>query len=96
MRALVMSLFLFTNSLSSALGEALSPIIIDPYLIWVWAGPAIALAVLTVQFYFTFRHMDNDEFMTDGKGIDSTAGTVSVTSDEEVRDVGDEEEKKAI
>jgi MFS family permease len=92
MRALVMSLFLFTNALSSALGEALSPVIIDPYLIWVWAGPAIAMAVLTVHFYWTFRHMDKDEFMTAGKGDDTTAGINQLlvdrnTSDEATREV---------
>ena len=65
MRALVMSLFLFTNALSSALGEAVTPAIADPYLIWVWAGPAIGLFLLTVHFYFTYRSMDHDEFMTE-------------------------------
>ncbi|RDW65209.1 hypothetical protein BP5796_09901 [Coleophoma crateriformis] len=63
MRSLVMSLFLFTSALSAAVGEAVSPAIADPYLVWVWAGPAIALAVFTVHFYWTYRHMDNDEFM---------------------------------
>ena len=60
-----MSLFLFTNALSSALGEAVTPAIADPYLIWVWAGPAIGLFLLTVHFYFTYRSMDHDEFMTE-------------------------------
>jgi len=65
MRSLVMAIFLFTNALSAALGEAITPAILDPHLIWVWAGPAIALFVLTVHFYFTFRHLDNDEFMSE-------------------------------
>lgn len=34
MRALVMSLFLFTNALSSAVGEAITPALADPHLIW--------------------------------------------------------------
>ncbi|KAG0650098.1 Peptide transporter PTR2 [Hyphodiscus hymeniophilus] len=65
MRSLVMAIFLFTNALSAALGEAITPAIRDPHLIWVWAGPAIALFVLTIHFYFTFRHLDNDEFMSE-------------------------------
>ena len=65
MRSLVMSLFLFTNALSAAVGEAVTPAIADPHLIWVWAGPAIALFILTVHFYWTYRHLDNDEFMTE-------------------------------
>ena len=89
-----MSLFLFSNALSSALGEALSPVIKDPHLIWVWAGPAIALFVLTVQFYFTYRHMDQDEFITEGKGEDTTTGiNVRNTSDEGSEGTGEVENK---
>ena len=64
MKALVMSLFLFTTALSYALGEVLTPAIKDPYLIWVWAGPAIALFVQTVIFWFRYKHLNDDEFMT--------------------------------
>ena len=64
MKALVMSLFLFTNALSSALGEILTPAIVDPHLIWVWAGPGLALAAQTIVFWFRYRHLDDDEFMT--------------------------------
>ncbi|KAH7061213.1 POT family-domain-containing protein [Macrophomina phaseolina] len=64
MRSLVMAIFLFMTALSSALGEILSPVIKDPYLIWIWAGPAIALFVQTVIFHFRYKHMDKDEFMT--------------------------------
>jgi len=52
MKALVMALFLAMNALSAALGEILAPAITDPHLIWVWAGPAIALFVQTVIFWF--------------------------------------------
>lgn len=64
MKTLVMALFLFTNALSSALGEVISPAIEDPHLIWVWGGPAIALAVQTVIFWFRYKHLNEDEFMT--------------------------------
>lgn len=64
MKAIVMALFLFNTALGSALGEVLTPVTVDPYLIWVWAGLAIALAVQTVIFHWSYRKMDNDEFMT--------------------------------
>ncbi|EME46276.1 hypothetical protein DOTSEDRAFT_148348 [Dothistroma septosporum NZE10] len=64
MKSLVVSLFLASSALSYALGEVLSPVTKDPYLIWIWAGPAIALAVQTVIFWFRYRHMNDDEFMT--------------------------------
>lgn len=64
MKAVVMAMFLFNTALGTALGEVLTPVTVDPHLIWVWAGLAIALAVQTVIFYWSYRKMDNDEFMT--------------------------------
>ncbi|MCJ1386880.1 hypothetical protein MMC17_010008 [Xylographa soralifera] len=64
MKAVVMSFFLFNTALATALGEVLTPVTVDPYLIWIWAGLAIALAVQTIIFHWTYRKMDNDEFMT--------------------------------
>lgn len=40
------------------------PVTVDPHLIWIWAGFAIALAVQTVIFHWSYRNMDNDQFMT--------------------------------
>lgn len=34
-----------------------------------WAGPAIALFVLTIHFHYTYRHLDNDEFMLEKNEI---------------------------
>ncbi|KAL1971303.1 hypothetical protein VTN77DRAFT_255 [Rasamsonia byssochlamydoides] len=64
MKGLVMAIFLFMTSLSSALGEIILPWTVDPYLIWIWLGPAIALAVQTVIFWFRYKHLNDDEFMT--------------------------------
>lgn len=55
MKALVMSLFLATTALSYALGEIVTPAIVDPHLIWVWAAPAIALFVQTCIFWWRYR-----------------------------------------
>ncbi|EXJ93216.1 hypothetical protein A1O3_01773 [Capronia epimyces CBS 606.96] len=65
MRGLLTAVFLFMNGLASALGEILIPATKDPWLIYIWAGPAVALAVQTVIFWFRFRHLNNDEFMID-------------------------------
>jgi dipeptide/tripeptide permease len=83
MRGLVISLFLFTNALSSALGEVVTPAIVDPYLTWIWAGPAIAMAVLTVHFHWMFRHLDHDDFMTEGNKAFTTTGTAGSIASEE-------------
>ncbi|EEA28837.1 MFS peptide transporter, putative [Talaromyces marneffei ATCC 18224] len=64
MRGLVMAVFLFMTALSAALGEILLPIQIDPYLIWLWAAPAVALVLQTIWLNIHFRHLNNEEFLT--------------------------------
>jgi dipeptide/tripeptide permease len=63
MKGLVASINLFMTAISAAIGLATAPAIQDPYLVWAFAGPTIAGGVLTVIFWFTFKHMDNDEFL---------------------------------
>ena len=43
MKAVVMSMFLFNTALAAVLGEVLTPVTVDPHLIWVWAGLAVSL-----------------------------------------------------
>jgi dipeptide/tripeptide permease len=64
MKGLVMAIFLFMTALSSALGEILIPATVDPYLIWIWIGPAIALFIQTIIFWFRYRHLNDEAFMT--------------------------------
>lgn len=64
MRGLVTALLLFSNALLSALSLAITPGITDPYLVWVWAVPAVALFVQTCFFHWRYRHMNDDEFMS--------------------------------
>ncbi|KAL7795761.1 POT family domain-containing protein [Trichoderma ceciliae] len=63
LKSVVISLFLFTTALSSALGEILIPAIVDPHLVWVWAGPAIALFVQTIIFWVRHHKLDDDVYM---------------------------------
>ncbi|KAK8136072.1 MFS general substrate transporter [Apiospora sp. TS-2023a] len=63
MKGLVASINLFMSAISSILSLATSAAIRDPYLPWVFAAPTIAGAFITVAFWFTFRHLDNQEFV---------------------------------
>ncbi|KAI0889224.1 uncharacterized protein GGS22DRAFT_177773 [Annulohypoxylon maeteangense] len=63
MKGLVASLNLAMTAVSAAIGLATAPAISDPYLIWAFAGPTIVGASLTVIFWFTFRHIDKEEFV---------------------------------
>jgi len=62
MRGLVSAINLFNTAMAYAIGLACSAIVTDPYLTWDFGGPAIAGAILTVVFYFTFRHIDKEEY----------------------------------
>ncbi|KAI1379533.1 hypothetical protein F4677DRAFT_453086 [Hypoxylon crocopeplum] len=63
MKGLVASINLAMTAVSAAIGLATAPAIRDPYLIWAFAGPTIAGATLTVIFWFTFKHIDKEEFV---------------------------------
>lgn len=65
MKGLAIAIFLFMAALSSALGEILIPAITDPWLIWIWGAPAVALAVQTVIFWFRFKHMNSENYFAD-------------------------------
>ncbi|KAI2637525.1 major facilitator superfamily transporter peptide [Xylaria nigripes] len=62
MRGLVSAINLFNTAIAYAIGLAASSVITDPHLVWDFGGCAIAGAILTVVFYFTFRHIDNEEY----------------------------------
>ncbi|KAI0395326.1 major facilitator superfamily transporter peptide [Xylariaceae sp. FL0594] len=63
MRGLVSAINLFTTAIAYAIGLAASSVIKDPYLLWDFGGTAIAGGILTIAFYFTFRHIDKEEYV---------------------------------
>ncbi|KAK2784283.1 hypothetical protein FQN52_009088 [Onygenales sp. PD_12] len=62
MRGLLMALNLFSSSVAYIIGLACSAVIKDPYLTWDFGGTCIAGGILTVVFYFLFRHIDQEEY----------------------------------
>jgi dipeptide/tripeptide permease len=62
MRGLVSALNLFSTGVAYALGLAFSGLVKDPYLTWVFGGPAIIGFAATVAFWFLFKHIDNEEY----------------------------------
>lgn len=63
MKGLVASINLFMSAIAAVISLATSAAIKDPYLPWVFAAPTIAGAVVTVVFWFTFKHLDNQDFV---------------------------------
>ncbi|KAH8892324.1 hypothetical protein GQ53DRAFT_781484 [Thozetella sp. PMI_491] len=63
MKGLVASINLFMSAVASIISLSTAAAIVDPYLPWVFAAPTIAGAIITVAFWFTFKHLDNQEFV---------------------------------
>ncbi|KAK0710765.1 POT family-domain-containing protein [Lasiosphaeris hirsuta] len=63
MRGLVTAINLFNTAIAYLIGLACSSVITDPYLTWDFGGCAIAGGIMTVLFYFTFRHIDKEEYV---------------------------------
>lgn len=93
MRGLVSAINLLNTAVAYAIGLACSSVITDPYLTWAFGGPAITGGVLTVVFYFLFRHIDKEEFTLSENedpsnvvvnALDNSAGRpVSITEKED-------------
>ncbi|KAG5989473.1 hypothetical protein E4U54_004323 [Claviceps lovelessii] len=63
MRGLVSAIFLFNNGFANIVNLATSAVIVDPYLVWDFGGPAIAGVLVTVSFWFIFKHIDKEEYV---------------------------------
>jgi dipeptide/tripeptide permease len=62
MRGLVSALNLFNIGVAYALGLAFGGLLRDPFLTWVFGGPAIIGFVATALFWYLFRHIDQEEY----------------------------------
>ncbi|UNI15917.1 hypothetical protein JDV02_002401 [Purpureocillium takamizusanense] len=61
MKSLVMSVNLFMSAVSSALGQAFTPLSDDPLLVWNYTTVACIAFVGGTAFWFCFRHLDSEE-----------------------------------
>ena len=61
MKSFIMSLFLLTSALGSALGIFIAPLAKDPRLVWMYAALAGTSALAGCVFYWTFRGLDARE-----------------------------------
>lgn len=56
MKSIVMSVFLFTSAIGSALNFALIPVLVDPKLLWMYASLAIVAFTSGIIFNIIFRN----------------------------------------
>ncbi|KAI6039114.1 POT family-domain-containing protein [Pisolithus marmoratus] len=71
MRSLVMSMFLFTNAVASALGEAFVSLSTDPLLVWNYGSIAVLCGISGIMFWIVVRKLNSEEDklnnMTEGR-----------------------------
>lgn len=75
MRGVVSAINLFCTGISYIINLIASPVIKDPHLMWDFAGPTIAGAIVTVVFYFTFKHIDKEEYVLSTNQVSEATGT---------------------
>jgi POT family proton-dependent oligopeptide transporter len=56
MKSIIMSFFLFTSAIGSALNFALLPVTVDPKLLWMYTSLSIVAFVTGIIFYIVFRN----------------------------------------
>jgi POT family proton-dependent oligopeptide transporter len=83
MKSFIMSIFLFQSALGSALGEALIPTAVDPKLLWMYTGLAVAAFIVGIIFWFMFKkYNDTEEEMNE---LDRFDDQVAVPASETLR-----------
>lgn len=60
-KSFVMSLFLLTNAFGSALNEALTPVLEDPKIMFMYTGLAVAALIAGIVFWFTYQDINDKE-----------------------------------
>jgi len=61
MKSFIMSIFLLTNAVGSALGIALSSTFEDPKLVWAYTGLAVSCFIAGCLFWICFKHYNYKE-----------------------------------
>ncbi|KIO00277.1 hypothetical protein M404DRAFT_963670 [Pisolithus tinctorius Marx 270] len=61
MRSLVMSMFLFTNAIAAAIGEAFVSLSTDPLLVWNYGSVAVICGVSGIIFWILVRKLNSQE-----------------------------------
>ncbi|KAH8896551.1 putative peptide transporter [Thozetella sp. PMI_491] len=84
MRGVVSAINLFNTGIANAVNLACSAVIGDPNLIWDFGGPAIVGVVVTIFFYFNFRHIDREEYVLSTNETSDMTGTRDFIQENEI------------
>ena len=61
MKSFIMAMFLLTNAFGAALSAALAPTAVDPLLLWMYTGIAVATLIGGLLFWTIYRRLNGEE-----------------------------------
>ncbi|KAI9836777.1 MAG: hypothetical protein M1819_000942 [Sarea resinae] len=61
MKSFVQAMYLLTNAFGSALGEALTPVAVDPKILWMFVGLSVSSFLAGCLFYIVYHHLNETE-----------------------------------
>ncbi|CCH61173.1 hypothetical protein TBLA_0E01140 [Henningerozyma blattae CBS 6284] len=85
MKSFIMSIFLFTTAIGSALGAALSPVSIDPKFTWQYVGLAVSCFIAGIAFWLCFSRYNDEE--DELNNIDDQPDVIQISSENENDDL---------
>ncbi|KAF2682537.1 di/tri peptide transporter 2 [Lentithecium fluviatile CBS 122367] len=76
MKSFVQSMYLLTNAFGSAIGEALTPVLYDPAIQWMFVGLAVSSFIAGCTIWLLFHHLNEteDEMNALERDLDDQAG----------------------
>ena len=89
LRGLVSALNLLSTGVAHMISLVVSAAITDPHLVWDFAVPAILGGIVTVLFYWIFRHIDHEEYVLSTHQTSEPDGAECVCADGSERRIVD-------
>lgn len=86
MRGLVSAVNCFMSAIQYAINLATSYAIQDPFITWAFAGPTIVGFVSAIFFWFTFKHLDSEEYVLNDDAYSHSSSAPSIRGSEDVDD----------
>ncbi|CAZ83983.1 unnamed protein product [Tuber melanosporum] len=81
MKSVVTSVYFFHNAIAAVIGISLTPVNKDPEILWTYASVASGAAVAGIIFWFSFRHLNEQEDeMMDLESKDIGRGSNGISS----------------
>jgi hypothetical protein len=84
MQALVSAINCFMSAIQYAINLATKPAIKDPFITWAFAVPSIISFISAIIFWFTFKHLDKEEYIVSNNDDYQLNSQSSRVSDEGV------------